>query len=189
MSDAETTQLKKELRAEILKHRVAGDAGHVCEDAHDEHIVLFLADQGFKKIAAYVALDEEPCTDLLLGVCEEVGVQVLVPRVSGDDLEWALFDWDNLVDGAFGIPEPTGRAEPLQVEAVFIPALAVDQHGHRLGRGKGYYDRALKNLPANIPVIALVHDNEFLEEVPAEAHDRKVTHVATCSGLHAIQAS
>lgn len=186
MTNAEITAAKKDLRATILEARANGDAGHVCEDSHDEHIVHFLADQGYRKVASYVALDDEPCTDLMLGVCEEVGIQVLVPRVSGDELEWALFDWDDLEEGAFGIPEPLGNAEPLQVEAVFIPALAVDKDGFRLGRGKGFYDRALKNLPTSVPVIALVHDSEFLEEVPREEHDRRVTHVATCSGLYKI---
>ena len=177
---------KKELRKQILEARRAEQPGHHCEDQHDEHIVLFLADQGIRKIAAYVALDDEPCTDLLLGVCEEVGIQVLVPRVKGDDLEWVLFDWDELTEGEFGILEPIGKAEPLQVEAIIVPALAVDAQGNRLGKGKGFYDRALKDIPRSIPVIALVHDDELVEELPHEEHDRKVSHVATCSFMHEI---
>lgn len=69
---------------------------------------------------------------------------------------------------------------------MIIPALAVDQHGNRLGRGKGYYDRVLAELPASVQVIALVHDSEFLEEVPTEDFDRRVTHVSTCSGLYPV---
>jgi 5-formyltetrahydrofolate cyclo-ligase len=186
MTNAEIASDKKDLRKQILAARAESAEGHFCEDQHDEHIVLHLADQGYRKIAAYVAMEDEPCTDLLLGVCEEVGIQVLVPRVAGDELEWVLFDWDDLEEGEFGVPEPIGDAEPLQVEALIIPALAVDQHGNRLGRGKGYYDRVLAGLPASVQVIALVHDSEFLEDVPTEDFDRRVTHVATCSGLYPV---
>lgn len=186
MTNTEIASAKKQLRKIIRDARANGDEGYVCEDQHDEHIVLHLADQGFRKIAAYVAMEDEPCTDVLLGVCEEVGIQVLVPRVSGDDLEWVLFDWDELEEGEFGVPEPIGEAESLQVEAMIIPALAVDRNGNRLGRGAGYYDRVLAELPSSVPVIALVHDAEFLEEVPAEDFDQRVTHVATCSGLYPV---
>lgn len=186
MVNSEASEQKKLLREEVRAARAKRLEGHHCEDQHDEHVVLFLADNGFRKIAAYVATDDEPCTDLLLGVCEEVGIQVLVPRVSGDELEWVLFDWDRLSEGAFGILEPIGPAEPLQVEAIIVPALAVDSTGVRLGKGKGFYDRALASVGANIPVIALVHDAELVEELPHQPHDRRVTHVAACSFMHEI---
>ena len=117
MVNSEASEQKKLLREEVRAARAKRLEGHHCEDQHDEHVVLFLADNGFRKIAAYVATDDEPCTDLLLGVCEEVGIQVLVPRVSGDELEWVLFDWDRLSEGAFGILEPIGPAELILAEA------------------------------------------------------------------------
>jgi len=69
------------------------------------------------------------------------------------------------------------------VEAMIIPAVAVAEDGTRLGRGKGYYDRALASLPSSIPVVALVHDAELLAEIPSESHDQKVSWVSTCSNL------
>lgn len=187
MNDSVAAGEKNLLRAQILKARREGKPGHGCDDAHDENLVLWLADRGYRRIAAYVAKEDEPCTDLLLDVCEEVGISVLVPRVSGETLEWVRFNWDNLSEGSFGIPEPVGDAEPLDVEAVIIPALAADHEGTRLGRGKGFYDRALASLPENIPVVALVHDNEIFEKLPSENHDRKVDWVSTCSALLEVE--
>lgn len=178
---------KAEVRSRILKARASQLAGHVCDDAHDEGLVLWLADHGVRKIACYIAKQDEPCTDLLLDVCAEVGIEVLVPRVAGDQLEWCRFDWDELSEGAFGILEPTGVAEPLDVEAAIIPALAVAQDGTRLGRGKGFYDRALATLKPGVPVIAVVHDSEVLDSLPSEGHDQKVQWVSTCSEILEVE--
>jgi 5-formyltetrahydrofolate cyclo-ligase len=186
MTDSEVTQAKTALRTKIRAARKSKQEGHFCEDEHDEHLVMFLADQNVRKIAAYIALEDEPCTDLLLDVCEQVGIQVLVPRVVNDDLEWAIFNWDDLTEGEFGILEPTGPVEPLQVDAVLVPALAVDAAGNRLGKGRGFYDRALLELENRVPIIALVHDEEVFEEIPHESHDLKVDYVACCTGVHKL---
>ena len=54
--------------------------------------------------------------------------------------------------------------------------------GVRLGRGGGYYDRALRLARADAVVVALVFDDELVDELPAEPHDRRVTAVVTPSG-------
>ncbi len=65
------------------------------------------------------------------------------------------------------------------VDAVLAPGLAVDRRGIRLGRGAGYYDRALAAV-TGIPVAVLLHDGELVDdELPAEPHDRSVTAVVT----------
>ncbi len=56
-----------------------------------------------------------------------------------------------------------------------MPALAVDHRGVRLGRGGGYYDRALAAVPAGVPLVALLHDGELVERLPADPWDTTVT--------------
>jgi 5-formyltetrahydrofolate cyclo-ligase len=63
MTDSEVTQAKTALRDKIRAARKSQQEGHFCEDEHDEHLVMFLADQNVRKIAAYIALEDEPCTD------------------------------------------------------------------------------------------------------------------------------
>jgi 5-formyltetrahydrofolate cyclo-ligase len=58
-----------------------------------------------------------------------------------------------------------------------VPALAVDRAGNRLGRGGGSFDRALARVGPLIPVIALLYDDELLDQVPAEPHDAPVRSV------------
>jgi 5-formyltetrahydrofolate cyclo-ligase len=100
--------------------------------------------------------------------------------VVADGLDWARYDGqDGLAAGALGTRAPS--APPLgpgglaTVEAVLVPALAVDHDGVRLGRGGGYYDRALASVPAGVPLAALLHDGELVRRLPADPWDRNVT--------------
>ena len=72
----------------------------------------------------------------------------------------------------------TSRALPV------APALAVDHAGHRLGRGAGYYDRALVSVRA--PVCALVFTDELLSFVPHEPLDIPVQMAVTPGGLFRV---
>ena len=63
--------------------------------------------------------------------------------------------------------------------AVLVPALAVDRRGVRLGRGGGYYDRSLALCRPGTRLIAVVRDDEIVEELPSEAHDVRMTHALT----------
>jgi 5-formyltetrahydrofolate cyclo-ligase len=129
-------------------------------------------------VAAYVSLPEEPGTGPLLTACAARGLTVLVPRVRGRDLDWAVWSPEGPTrPGPFGIAEPAGPATHALAEAavVLLPATAVDPRGHRLGQGGGYYDRALAAVGSPRPLlVAVVFDDEVLEAVPAEPHDQRV---------------
>ena len=88
--------------------------------------------------------------------------------------------------GPLGLLEPPppylGPDALARARLVLVPALAVDRQGNRLGRGRGYYDRALAELPAAVRVLAVVFDDELLDDVPTEAHDRPVTGALLPSG-------
>ena len=127
-----------------------------------------------QRVAAYAAVGTEPPTEDLLAHCDEVLLPVLLPD---GELDWAPWTaTDDLRPGPHGLLEP--RGERLGVEAiescdlVLVPALSVDRSGNRLGRGGGYYDRALARTSAT--TIALLYDGELVEELPAESHDVRV---------------
>lgn len=130
--------------------------------------------------AAYLSFGSEPPTADLLHRLGARGVRVLTPVLQPDlDLDWEPYDVTlELAAAESGLPKRGG--ERLGVEAVrsadvvIVPALAVDVHGRRLGRGGGSYDRALARLDAATPVITLLYDGEVLPEIPVEAHDRAV---------------
>jgi 5-formyltetrahydrofolate cyclo-ligase len=139
-------------------------------------------------VAAYVPVGAEPGgADLPDALCA-AGARVLLPVLRADnDLDWADFDHSTeLVVTDRGLREPAGRrlgiAAVAEVDVVVAPAVAVDLLGTRLGRGAGCYDRALARVPAGVPVVALLHDGELLDRLPAEPHDRAVSAAVTPSG-------
>jgi 5-formyltetrahydrofolate cyclo-ligase len=135
-------------------------------------------------IAAYYSIGAEPDTHGLIYALWKRGTYVLLPILLPDgDLDWASYEGpDSLLPGPHGLREPgeppRGTDAVRRADVILVPALAVDGSGNRLGRGGGSYDRALARVAPLIPAIALLYDDELLASVPAEPHDRPVTHTA-----------
>ena len=62
---------------------------------------------------------------------------------------------------------------------MLVPALAVDGAGRRLGRGGGHYDRTLALLTSATRRIAVIFDDELIDNVPADVFDERVTAAVT----------
>lgn len=94
-----------------------------------------------------------------------------LPRVNGVNLEVLPYEESRLELGSFHIEEPTGNnvTDPSEIELVVVPAVAYDRKGKRLGRGKGFYDRFLKNTHAT--KVGVGYEFQLLDEIPAEPHD------------------
>lgn len=94
--------------------------------------------------------------------------------VVGDELELRIYKGPQELEvrGLYGIAEPTGEifTDYDAIELAVIPGVAFDSAGHRLGRGKGYYDRLLPQLP-NALKAGLCFPFQLIEEVPAESFD------------------
>lgn len=181
---------KRALRRQLLAARAALPAEELTRRAdalcHAAGASGWL--DGVRRTAAYVSIGAEPGTEPLLGHLRRTGVEILLPVLAPErSLDWAVDEGpDRLADGAYGLREPTGpRLGPAAVataDLVLVPALAVDRTGNRLGRGAGYYDRALAHVSAGTPVVAVVYAEEVLDAVPVEPHDRPVTGALTHAG-------
>ena len=96
---------------------------------------------------------------------------------------FAFSGWQTLEQsGSFGIYEPRleerAAVEPSTLDLLIIPALAYDQAGYRLGRGKGYYDRYLQraNCAHRLGVTFALHP---IEQLPHDPWDIPVEDVLT----------
>jgi 5-formyltetrahydrofolate cyclo-ligase len=146
-------------------------------------------------IAAYYSVGAEPDTRGLVYALWKRGSYVVLPVLRADgDLDWASYEGpDSLVPGPRGLREPgeppRGVDAVARADAVFVPALAVDQAGNRLGRGGGSYDRALARVGPLIPLIALIYYDELVDHVPAEPHDVPVrAAVSPANGITVVGA-
>jgi 5-formyltetrahydrofolate cyclo-ligase len=129
-------------------------------------------------VAAYVGAGTELPTLPLVSALATRGVTVLLPVLLDDDgLAWGAYD-GTLVEGRRGLLEPPARDASLgSADVVVVPGVAYDLSGRRLGRGGGSYDRALATVTA--PAVGLALDEEVVDEVPVEPHDRRVDVVVT----------
>jgi len=182
----ELTAQKAALRSRLLAARARltreqrRDAARALRDA----VLALPQAQMAGTIAAYYSIGYEPGTHGLIYALWKRGSYVLLPVLRPDcDLDWASYEGpESLRPGPRGLIEPSaparGPTAVVSADLVIVPALAVDRRGTRLGRGAGCYDRALTRVGGQVPTVALVYDGEFLEELPAGAHDQRVRVVA-----------
>lgn len=98
--------------------------------------------------------------------------RIVLPVVVGNDLVLRIYtDPKDLVIGSYGIAEPIGQqfTEYESIDLAIIPGVAFDVNGHRLGRGKGYYDRLLPQIHGT--KIGICFPFQLIDEVPSEAFD------------------
>jgi 5-formyltetrahydrofolate cyclo-ligase len=178
---------KRALRMRLRAARAGRDSAELLAagTALARHGIRAVVDA--RTVAVYASVRDEPPTRLLLDELQQRQVRLLLPRVTDDGLDWAPYEsWTTLVATDRGLLEPTAPAEPGALadfaDLVLAPALAVDRRGNRLGRGAGYYDRALAAVPRR-GIVGVVFDDEVLDELPADAHDIPVSAALTPSGF------
>jgi len=150
-----------------------------------EHSFEHLADsQEFDKakvVASYISYADEPDTTALNLALIKKGKILLLPRITGKDLEWVSWNGEqSQISQSKKIAEPKGPAvtELGDVEVIVVPALRIDRSGYRLGQGGGYYDRALPQFSAFS--IGLIHPDEISsEDLPREQWDIPLHAAAT----------
>ena len=104
---------------------------------------------------------------------------VLLPKVEKDNiLPIIISNISNLKVGFAGIKEPEGFTFPKEkIDIVVVPAIAYDKRGYRLGYGKGFYDRFLKDFQ-NLK-IGLAYDFQVVDKLPNDTFDIPVDIIIT----------
>lgn len=168
---------KQEWRTELLAARRALPADvRAAEAAALAEHVQGLVDPG-DVVCAHVPVGSEPGSPALLDALLRAGATVLLPLVQADGpLRWAAWSGPgSLVRAHLGLLEPAGPGLAPEVIAeavvVLVPALAVDRAGARLGKGRGHYDRSLPLALPTARLVAVVRDEEVVQDLPSEPHD------------------
>ena len=152
-------------------------------------IVVRLKDRikNAQTIVVYYSLPDEVNTHDLIDDLVAEGKTVLLPKVIDDEtMELRRYNGrQNMKEGVLHLLEPDGKpfTNYSQIDMVLVPGLAFDAAGHRLGRGRGYYDRFLnkvgtvllcqdsltqKNRPS---VFGVCFDFQKVPAVPTDEHD------------------
>lgn len=181
---------KRALRAELRERRrnLTTSEREKATAAFTDRLVELTTRLGAKSISAYLPTADEPNIRAYTDWALQQGIRVLMP-ISRDDglLDWVVSDGESETDGPFGWPEPLGELlGPIainDVDLIIVPAASVDRTGMRMGWGRGYIDRMLGSMETCPPVYAVIFDNEFVQSVPTELHDKPVDGVVTPSGV------
>jgi len=142
-------------------------------------VSLFLPIESQKEISTYGLLE-----DILLK-----GGHPILSKSDFQDHSLTLYHYEEprqLEISSFGIPEPRfGRTLlPAKLDYVFVPLLAVDSNGHRVGYGKGFYDRLLKQCKPDCLFIGLHLFDEFIEISDVGPHDIPLHLCFTPGGIY-----
>jgi 5-formyltetrahydrofolate cyclo-ligase len=186
MTDPVDTQ-KRALRAELRERRaqLPQAARDAAAQGISDQLDALVASVGAHSVSCFISTPTEPGTRDFLTAAVRRGIRVLLPVTRVDGLlDWAVAtDDENVAEGLFGLPEPTGELlGPIavnDVDLMIVPAAAVDGTGMRLGWGRGYFDKTIGSMEKCPPVYAVVFDNEILDEVPRDRHDEPVDGVVT----------
>jgi 5-formyltetrahydrofolate cyclo-ligase len=146
-------------------------------------------------IMVYMALPQEVQTMPIITQARQLRKRVTVPAMRGQDLiAVALSETPmQLQRGRFGILEPCGPLcviHPEEIGCIIVPGIAFDTRGGRVGFGKGYYDRFLKQLPATTYRCGLAFGMQIVPCVPQAPHDICMHGIVTEQGyipcMHAL---
>lgn len=201
--DAETlavlaTRAKRELRKRLRGLRAALPAGSVAQRsaAVAERVTALPAWREARTVALFVSMPDEVQTLALVEAARSAGKRVALPTVTDDP--WLTFrapyelaesvtpksyaDDPRFEMSAFGVYEPVASAPEVSLETVdlvIVPALAFAPDGHRLGYGRGYYDRTLERSAATMLRVGVAFDFQLLAEVPTQSGDHPVHVIVT----------
>lgn len=185
MTDPALTIRKAALRSAALDRRDA--LGADVRAALSERIVAAIAklaaSRAPKYVAAYAPMRSEVEVLPLLDLMIAEGAAACLPAVDGDGLVFRIWTpGTDLVPGPFSTAEPPSDATPVNPDLIVLPLAAFDRAGHRLGYGRGFYDRALARLHAEGRrpwLVGAAFAVQEVDDIPAEPHDVPLDAVVT----------
>lgn len=148
-------------------------------DFQRKTVSIFLPIEKQKEINTYVLLEE---------IMAREGT-IALSKTNFDDHTLTHFKYEKpsqLEVNDFGIPEPKfGEIiQEVMLDFVFVPLLAIDNNGHRVGYGKGFYDKLLSKCKPNCVFIGLSLFDDFVVIDDINMHDIPLHYCITPSGFY-----
>ena len=168
-------------RAEMIARRDALAPAERARLARDltEAVVELPQYASARSVLATMAIGSEWSTRGFLERSRSDGKAIVLPRVAGKPGRLHLYEVADLerdlVPGVWQIPEPDpARCREValdQVDLAWVPALAADRAGYRLGYGAGYFDKLLAGRGPRPYCVAALPAAFVVESLPHESHD------------------
>ena len=172
--------MKSELRKQVLQEMKAlpREQKQFIDQALTERLLQHPFYQEAKVIASYLSFSHEFQTQELIEQALKDGKKVLIPKTyPKGHMEFVVYDPQQLVKTSFGLLEPQGDLEVVdvsQIDLIHVPGLAFTTEGYRIGYGGGYYDRYLEHFSGH--TLSTVYPCQIRDFIP-EDHDIPVQEV------------
>ena len=143
-----------------------------------------------RDVASFISIRSEISTDQLNNKIIESGKNLSFPVIvkNSDQLTFKIVNSnDSFKLGRFNIPEPINDNKDIIPQLFFVPCLAFDLKGFRLGYGGGFYDRTfaqLKQLNLKFYSVGFAFDDQKQNTLPREVFDYKLDFVLTEKQLY-----
>lgn len=182
---------KQEIRSALRLKRGAHDvriARYKSQKIRENALALD-AVQSAQTIALYASTPDEVITRGMPEVLLMQGKTVVYPCTHKQHLTWhSIRSQDDLIPGkGLSIPEPNAdRCREVAVDTIdlfFVPGVAFDRFGGRIGFGGGYYDRTLEHAREDAAVFGLAYDFQVVPVLSVESHDQMMDGVITERGV------
>jgi len=170
-------------------HKAVPDAGaELAAHVMNSSVEVGLQD-GPKTVSVFWSMGSEIDTQPLLQALHGAGHATALPVVAAKAQPLVFRAWapgDALVDGGFGTSIPSPDAPTVVPDVLFVPLLAFDDDGYRLGYGGGFYDRTLEKLrraAGDVLAIGVAFSGQRVDTVPRGPYDQPLDGVAMENGL------
>jgi 5-formyltetrahydrofolate cyclo-ligase len=170
-------------RIRTLRRALPRDAAAARSAALCSRLLELPAFAAARCVVGYVAFGKEADPSGVLARAHALGKRVGLVRVEDEQTLGARIyqPGDELEQSERGLLEPAARAPALaddEIELIVVPALGLDERGHRLGYGGGFYDRYLPRLH-NAHRVAIAYDFQLLFVIPNTEQDVRVHCIVT----------
>ena len=186
MRTPDEESLRSRHKAE-LRRRMLAVRGATPKEARDERarrateLARTLTWEGVQTVASFSPVRGEMDTRALEDWLRGRGIRIAYPCIDLEThaLVLRVAERNELEEATFGLLEPSASCPVIdQVDRILVPALAIDPRGHRIGYGRGYYDRLLASMPS-VERVGFVYDFQLVAEAPNQAGDVPVHKVVT----------
>ena len=184
MKKADLRKKYKDLRSTLTENQIEDKSIAIA----NKTLELNIWDFSFYHVYLPITRLNEVNTEYLLSILGGKDKNIIVSRIDPDSdelINFLLTDNTAIKINKWGIPEPVDgiNIETEKIEVMFVPLLAYDLYGNRIGYGKGYYDKLLRKCRKDCLKIGLsfFEPEQFIEK---ENHDIQLTHCITENKIH-----
>lgn len=189
MSDIQDQKNELRGRARIAREKARAVGGTDAAEDLAQHLMNLVRPRSAgEMIAGYWPIGTEMDVRPAMRDMERLDHPLCLPAVKTRDQPLVFRQWgdgDPLEDAAHGTSEPEADAPEVTPLIMFVPGLAFDALGFRIGYGLGYYDRTISALRAGpgLLAIGIAYAAQLIEAVPREDHDQPLDLIVTENGI------